>query len=248
MLEYRDIRLDIEKWRPIQDIKIDDVQRGSVDSHKPHRGDSNWVRSPRRPRSEKAPFPLIKKWSDCKSVATRAVKVIEQSNVTESIEVPQAFHVLWEDSHGPLNPSAESRLNWDPLRIGKRGANNSNRPVFNRLVRHRTSIIPYENGRHDEVSDACSWGTSPAASLRNNKVEAHIREGLPLPFQGNALADPTRTEMVHASLGVENSSESLLQRLSEGKLGDGRVLNPYAGKVAHGDLTFRFTPRLLSKD
>ena len=91
MLEYWDARLDIEKRYAIQDIKIDNMQLSSFDSHKPYRGDSIWIRSPWCSSVRQPSLVFLKKGRTPEDTASETANVVQQCLVLTSGELLPSF-------------------------------------------------------------------------------------------------------------------------------------------------------------
>ena len=132
-MDVRDVGLEVQKRRPVDDVDILNMKRGRVDSHQPHHRQPNGIRSARGARGEDSPELVIEKGSDEKRESTRQVEVIDEDEVGEPFEILQAFSELRQELNPALDPFGCHRLDRHVLRHLERAADDADRLVDDAL-------------------------------------------------------------------------------------------------------------------
>lgn len=110
-IEFGDIRLDVQKWGPVKHVHVFDVKHTRFNSVKTDYRKSDRIGAPRRTRGKEPSCLRIHEGNDVKAESLRTMKMVQQENMGEAVEILQAYPVRFEHLDGTPNVGSPGRLN-----------------------------------------------------------------------------------------------------------------------------------------
>jgi len=130
-IEFRNIRLNIQKRRPVQDVHVFNMQYPFINSSEADHGQADRIRAFRGAGGKNAPRLGVHEWNDVKFKALTTMEVIQQNNVGESFEILQSCLNLFKNLDSTLYPCGTGRLDRHALRVGKWRVDDTDQFKFN---------------------------------------------------------------------------------------------------------------------
>jgi hypothetical protein len=125
-IEFRDIGLDIQERRAVQDVHVLDVEHRAFNSMQADNGEPYGVGSLGGTGSEKSPFLNIQEGYNVKTEALAAMKMVQQDDVREAVKILQTRAKLLKHLYGTHHAGRSGRLYRHTLNLGERGVDDSN--------------------------------------------------------------------------------------------------------------------------
>ncbi len=143
-VERRDIGLDVEHRRAVEQVEAGDVQDRSLHAGQTHHGEPDRIGMARGAGGEHAAHRVVEIGDDLELAGHRPVQVADEVQVREAVEVAQPGRVSRRQLDAPPDVGGGDGLQRHPRTLGERRAHDPDRLIADR---HGTDAMRQDAGR-----------------------------------------------------------------------------------------------------
>jgi hypothetical protein len=125
-VEVRNVRLDIEERRSVQNIHLGDKKAVCFDSNEANCRETDAIGTPRSSRGENAALLGIQKGAGDEPCERGAIEDVDQPKPIESLYVCESRGKFWKNFNDSLDVASPRALNGSPARMNKGRMDNTN--------------------------------------------------------------------------------------------------------------------------
>ena len=119
-IEFRNIRLDVQKRGAVENVNALDVQQAVFDLVQLNNGKPDWVRTLGRSGGKESPRLRIHERNNVEVESVASVEVVQQDDVREAVEILKSWVEILEQFDSTLYTGGSRRLDrhafWFPKR------------------------------------------------------------------------------------------------------------------------------------